>query len=84
MSTYWGLHCVTCDESTDHFANHGEAAIRQYAQLRELICGGDDFDRLNIEIDGYSWMTGDLDDFWRRHAGHNIMLGNEYGESEAL
>ena len=84
MSTYWGLHCKTCNESTDYFANHGEAGIRQYARLRRLIDGGVDFDMLNIEIDGYGWMIGELDEFWRKHAGHDIVLANEYGEWEAL
>jgi len=85
MSTCWGLRCKTCNEITDWFANHGEADIRQYVQLRKLIDdSGIDTDKLNIEIEGYRWMTGELDEFWRKHAGHELVLENEYDEREAL
>jgi hypothetical protein len=83
MSTYWGYRCETCQVDTDMHWNHGKDILRRLAPLAPALS------KLN-ELSGYidvrvsSRSDEDIIAWLTRHEGHNLVLLNEYGETEPL
>lgn len=86
MSTYWGLHCKTCNVLSGHDLNHGEEIIRGLVRATPHIKAALDADKsgyLEFSIMGHGY--SDIMQFavWD-HAGHDLELNNEYGENEPI
>ena len=88
MSTYWDLHCRTCNVTpveSDGF-NHGQHILRSIYQLRDHILAIDEQDKsgyLNVEIMGHA-NGGEVWLFLREHYDHEMGLLNEYGGTEPI
>ena len=86
MSTYYGYYCETCDESSPHWINHGDTALRALYAHREVFCNAE---RLINEtpiaslMQGIEYWSGVVDtptptEFLALHEGHTIGLEDEY------
>ena len=94
MSTYWGLHCISCPEATESnpwsgcvYHSAHKADLSKYAraaqvikQFRENAALPDDLKLVAEFADGGDDFLGWL----AQHAGHPMMLYNEYGHLEPL
>lgn len=84
MSTYYDIHCRTCDEGAGFRINHGDKQllqlvnrIAQWAVLDDLINGP-----LNIDFKLWGDEGGGLRSFpafAKAHLGHDVTLLDEYG-----
>ena len=84
MSTYYGYHCKTDNETSDCWMNHGEQVLSDLARLAPLfraINEGDSLGYIEIRVMGHGW---DPIIWLEKHAQHDIELHNEYGETEPL
>jgi hypothetical protein len=86
MSEYWGLHCKTCDESTNHVFNHGEEILRSLVRATPHIKAALDADKsgyLEFSIMGHH--GSDITIFaLEEHVGHELELESEYGYREPI
>lgn len=88
MSTYWDLHCKTCNAvpaESDGF-NRGQHILRSIYRLRDHILAIDEQDKsgyLNVEVMGHV-SNGELWVFLREHYDHEMDLLNEYGGTEPI
>jgi len=86
VSTYWTLHCRTCDsEDRPTWWNHGDAELRELVKLLPAIANlqrAQETHRtelaLEITIVGPEWTNG-LGAFALKHDGHDVAVKNEYG-----
>lgn len=86
MSEYWGLHCKTCDESTDHDFNHGEEILRGLVKATPYIKAALDADRSNyleFSLLGHSYSNVMQFAVWD-HASHDLELESETGRMEPI
>lgn len=85
MSTYWGYYCLDCQDESDHWLNHGEAALREYFEITQMIEeSGKEFIWLEIGIMGGDGFRGEMSEFLAKHWGHSIALRNEYGHTKPI
>ena len=86
MSEYWGLHCKTCDKSTDHDFNHGEEILRSLVKATPHIKAALDADKsgyLEFSIMGHH--GSDITIFaLEEHVGHELEIESEYGYPEPI
>ena len=85
MSTYWGYYCQACKEESEHWLNRGQEFLREYHALQLLMKQSEQtFDNLTVGIDGYDWAKGEMGEFFDKHSDHDIVLKNEYGNTEVI
>ncbi len=79
MSTYWGYHCRTCHDSSDHWVNHGDAQLAALWDLRHCVATlhGNAGGTVEVELLGHgaapaAWVVA--------HWQHDVVLENEYGD----
>ena len=85
MSEYWGLHCKTCDKSTDHDINHGEEILRGLVKAMPHIRAAkavDNSSYLEFSIMGHR--GSDIIGFAEDHAEHELLIESEYGYTEPI
>lgn len=89
MSTYWGVHCMTCDDDFGPHGNHQDKAAVALAELApKLAQVAAILPGMHIELsDSFDFYaeTGRVMpiDWFAKHAGHDIQAYNEYGETKA-
>lgn len=86
MSEYWGLHCKTCDMSTDHDFNHGEEILRGLVRATPYVKEALDADKsgyLEFSIMGHHWSNVIRFAVWD-HVGHELEIESEYGYTEPI
>lgn len=86
MSTYWDVHCRTCDEGLGLYLNHEEETMHWLISQRDALAAfGRDFDRAGASG---RWGYGEVrlgDDasvdceWFAKHAGHDLVPRDEYG-----
>lgn len=89
MSTAWGYHCVTCNDSSiievsSAFKHQLVALVGKVDKLMDLI--NDPVLDLNNypEVMGISGYTMPLCHWLQLHSGHELVLRNEYSELESF
>lgn len=78
MSTYWGYHCRTCNDSTENAYNHGDDLLANLHASRYLIQKVKEIDKwleVRILADHYGIL-----DFLMEHKDHDMAIKNEYGQ----
>src|SRR5512143_1766662 len=83
MSTYWDIHCRTCDEAAGFYVNHGEehllALLRHMGAWQHLSRA----DLGNVEMRLSGDENGALTNwpaFASKHVLHDVTLRSEYGD----
>ena len=78
MSTYWDIHCRTCDDS-HHFehSNHCEKELLEILQHRKLYAALEPIEG-SVEV---RFPQGYIDISWFvEHHEHDLVVKSEYGE----
>jgi hypothetical protein len=77
MSCYWGYRCRTCDEVSDHEANHGEEMLNELWLLRDHIVPLSNAAHFDLNLTG-NRQIGRCLDFLISHHDHDLCLHSEY------
>lgn len=84
MSTEWGYKCLTCNqESEDTWFNHGQDKLVEAVQVWPEIKKIQATVWLRVVFDSDRYLSEPFL-FLAQHEGHEIVLLNEYGKTEAI
>jgi hypothetical protein len=82
MSTNWGYRCKSCDEESAYWFNHGQDALNEIVENWSHIVA---LEKSRwVEVDILRGRTAEIINFLDEHAGHDLILASEYGDTEPL
>lgn len=89
MSVYWKYRCETCDEELDFSLNHGEGFLTALYRHRDIFIKALELTQKDPHLWRIEVRTGpeygeSPIEFLGIHAGHRIVLHNEYGQSKPV